>query len=113
MDTHVTAGRVARLVRHERRLIFNNDNERDHRYNDYDDPTTDVALVATDSSLAGHVFTLAPTQPRVGTEIGVIGYADGGPVTCTTGPISGLERTRPIGTTAFGTYTDAGCYQSR
>lgn len=57
------------------------------------DDHTDVALVATKVALPGHVFTLASSQPQVGTLVGVIGYPEGGPVSFSQGSISALDRT--------------------
>lgn len=56
------------------------------------DDTTDVALVQASSPLAGHIFTMATNQPPVGTQIGVIGYPEGGPVSFSQGSVSGLDR---------------------
>ncbi len=38
----------------------------------------DLALVALSSPVTGHVFTLAPTDPEVGTDVVALGYALGG-----------------------------------
>jgi hypothetical protein len=56
------------------------------------DDSADVALVRTTAPLAGHVFSVADTEPPVGTQIGVIGYPEGGPVSFAQGSISGLDR---------------------
>lgn len=60
------------------------------------DDTTDVALVATTVALPGHVFTLASSEPPVGTPVGLIGYPQGGPVSFSQGSISALDLTLDV-----------------
>jgi len=57
------------------------------------DAATDVALVRSSTPLAGHVFTVSTVLPRVGTEVGAIGFPEGGPVSFTRGSVSGVDRT--------------------
>lgn len=56
------------------------------------DDTTDVALLQVQTPFSGHVFSLASAQPPVGTQVGVIGYPEGGPISFSQGSISGLGR---------------------
>jgi serine protease Do len=56
------------------------------------DPAAEIALVRTQDPLHGHVFTMSPNQPAVGTDIGAIGYPLGGPESLTKGAVSGLGR---------------------
>jgi serine protease Do len=58
--------------------------------------STDVALVESSAALAGHVFTLGTTQPAVGVSLAAIGFPEGGPLTFTSGTVSGLDRTISI-----------------
>jgi serine protease Do len=60
------------------------------------DDSTDVALIRSDSPLEGYVFHLDTSQPPVGTSVGVIGYAEGGPVSFSEGSISGLDRSMDV-----------------
>jgi S1-C subfamily serine protease len=60
------------------------------------DDQTDVALIQAAVPLQGHLFSLATEEPPVGTQIGVIGYPEGGPVSFTEGSVSGLDRSIPI-----------------
>lgn len=57
------------------------------------DAAHDVALVRASSPFDGHLFTMSTSQPQVGTQIGVIGYPEGGPISFSTGIVSGLDRT--------------------
>lgn len=56
------------------------------------DPSVDLALVSADSAFTGHVFGLSNSEPPVGTAVGVIGFPEGGPITFTSGSVSGLHR---------------------
>jgi S1-C subfamily serine protease len=60
------------------------------------DPQVDVALIRTNRPLTGHVFPIATQEPKVGQEIGAIGFPEGEPMTLTRGIVSGLDRTVPI-----------------
>jgi len=55
-------------------------------------PSEDVALIKTDEPVTGHNFTFAPTDPPIGTEVGVLGFPLGENFTFATGRISGLNR---------------------
>lgn len=57
------------------------------------DDSVDAALVQTAVPLAGNLFSLATSEPPVGTLVGVIGFPEGGPVSFSQGSISGLDRT--------------------
>ena len=57
------------------------------------DSSSDIALIQSGAPISGHIFDLASTQPPVGTQVGVIGYPEGGPVSFSQGSISGLNRT--------------------
>jgi serine protease Do len=57
------------------------------------DPQADVALVRLDRPIRGHVFTMTTSAPRVGQEVGAIGFPVGNPMTFTRGTVSGLDRT--------------------
>lgn len=63
------------------------------------DPTNDLALIRTNLPLTGHQFGFAPSDPSVGTPVGVIGFPLGGPISFTSGTVSGLDRSLPIGST--------------
>lgn len=58
---------------------------------------TDVALLQVQTPFPGHVFSLASTQPPVGTLVGVIGYPEGGPISFSQGSVSGLDREVNVG----------------
>jgi hypothetical protein len=60
------------------------------------DTARDLALVRASSAFNGHVFTLSPDPPGVGTPVGAIGFPEGLPVTFTAGSVSGLDRTIQI-----------------
>ncbi|MHB1787192.1 MAG: S1C family serine protease [Acidimicrobiales bacterium] len=60
------------------------------------DSSIDLALIETTAPLAGHIFTLASTEPPVGTTVGVIGFPLGGPMSFSNGTVSGLNRSIPI-----------------
>ncbi|GAB3652307.1 hypothetical protein GCM10027596_01280 [Nocardioides korecus] len=61
------------------------------------DRQADLALVRLQTPMTGHVFTLDPAQPEVGTDVGAIGYPLGGPESLTKGSVSGLDRTIDVG----------------
>ena len=52
----------------------------------------ELALVRTSVPLTGHVFTLATTQPDVGTDVAAIGYPLAGAESLSKGAVSGLDR---------------------
>lgn len=56
------------------------------------DAARELALVRTSIPLPGHVFTLDPTQPEVGTDVAAIGYPLGGQKSLSKGTVSGLGR---------------------
>jgi serine protease Do len=56
------------------------------------DDVTDVALIQATTAFTGHTFTLANSDPPVGTAVGVIGYPEGGPASYSQGTVSGLDR---------------------
>ena len=60
------------------------------------DSFSDLALVRVNSPLSGHQFTFAGADPEVGTQVGVIGFPLGGPMSFTSGSVSGLGRSIPI-----------------
>ncbi|MBB2924103.1 S1C family serine protease [Cellulomonas cellasea] len=64
------------------------------------DPAGDLALLRTRSPVDGHVFTLASTQPRKGTEVTALGFPLGADsVVATQGRVSGLDMTVETGST--------------
>jgi serine protease Do len=66
------------------------------------DLSHEVALVRSSVPLSGHVFTMADSQPAVGTEVAAIGYPLAAPESLSKGTVSGLDR--PI-TTESGSLT--------
>lgn len=56
------------------------------------DRVADLALVRLSERLSGHVFQPADELPEVGSDVAVVGYPLGDPLSITTGAISGLER---------------------
>jgi S1-C subfamily serine protease len=60
------------------------------------DRESDVALIKTQRSLSGHIFTFADEPPAVGQEVAAIGFPEDEPMTLTRGTVSGLDRTIEI-----------------
>jgi S1-C subfamily serine protease len=60
------------------------------------DEIRDLAVIRTDRPLHGYVFKLANDAPRLGEEVGAIGFPLGLPLTVTKGSISGLNRSIKI-----------------
>jgi S1-C subfamily serine protease len=60
------------------------------------DPDVDLALLRTVAPLKGFVFHFASTEPSLGSEIAVLGYPLGLPLTVTRGTVSGTGRTVKI-----------------
>jgi cyclophilin family peptidyl-prolyl cis-trans isomerase len=58
------------------------------------DETSDVALIQSDTPIAGHQFKLAARAPKLGASVAVLG---GSPVTATAGTVGTLPWTRLIG----------------
>jgi hypothetical protein len=56
------------------------------------DAATDVALIHTGQVLPGHTFRFATSSPEVGDPLAVIGYPLFGPISFTSGSVSGLNR---------------------
>ena len=61
------------------------------------DSAAEVALVRTSVPLTGHVFTLDPALPDVGTDVAAIGFPLAGQESLTKGSISGQNRTIDVG----------------
>ena len=61
------------------------------------DAVHDVALVRTQGSLTGYVFSFAAAVPQVGSRIAAIGYPLDGPESIAEGAVSGLDRTITVG----------------
>jgi S1-C subfamily serine protease len=64
-----------------------------------EDSFRDLALIRTSIPIDGHVFKLAHRHPKLGEEVGVLGYpvAAGSDLTFTRGSVSGVNRTVPTG----------------
>jgi S1-C subfamily serine protease len=60
------------------------------------DNGSDVALIRTSEPIAGHVFHFASVTPSVGDQLAVLGYPLDGPLTFTSGSVSGLNRREDI-----------------
>jgi S1-C subfamily serine protease len=60
------------------------------------DKVRDLALIRTDRPINGYVFHLAGAAPRLGDEVGALGFPLGLPLTVTKGSVSGLDRTITI-----------------
>jgi S1-C subfamily serine protease len=60
------------------------------------DKERDIALLRTDRPVSGYVFQLASEAPRLGEEVGALGFPLGLPLTVTKGSVSGLDRTIAI-----------------
>jgi len=60
------------------------------------DKVRDIALIRTDRPVGGYVFRLAGAAPRLGEEVGALGFPLGLPLTVTKGSVSGLDRTIAI-----------------
>jgi serine protease Do len=56
------------------------------------DAQSDVALIRTDQPVLGHIFHFATARPAVGDELAVMGYPLGGPLSFSSGSVSGLNR---------------------
>lgn len=69
------------------------------------DRSRDVALVAVDRPLVGHVFAPVDQLPTVGTEVAVLGFPLGAPLSLAIGTVSGLDR--QVGEIAGAIQTDA------
>jgi S1-C subfamily serine protease len=64
-----------------------------------EDSFRDLALLRATSPIDGHVFELSRRHPKLGEEVGVLGFplAAGSDLTFTRGSVSGLDRTVPTG----------------
>ncbi len=60
------------------------------------DKERDIALVRTDRPVSGYTFQLEGRAPRLGEEVGALGFPLGLPLTVTKGSVSGLDRTIAI-----------------
>jgi hypothetical protein len=60
------------------------------------DPTRDVALVRTNTAIAGYHFRFASRAPALGESVSAIGFPLALPLTVTRGSVSGQDRTIPI-----------------
>lgn len=60
------------------------------------DKERDIALIRTDQPVRGYVFQLEGGAPRLGEEVGALGFPLGLPLTVTKGSVSGLDRTIAI-----------------
>ena len=60
------------------------------------DAATDLALVRADRPLAGHVFALAGSPPRVGAEVVGLGYPLGGGLSLVHAVVSGVDRSMTV-----------------
>ena len=56
------------------------------------DKVRDLALIRTDRRISGYLFHLAGATPRLGDEVGALGFPLGLPLTVTKGSVSGLNR---------------------
>lgn len=56
------------------------------------DPSHDLALVRANRPLVGHHFSFAASTAQIGSQVGVIGFPVGDPITFTEGNVSGLHR---------------------
>jgi hypothetical protein len=56
------------------------------------DPSQDLALVLTNRPIQGHIFTLAPREPPLGSSVAAIGFPLDLPLSVTQGTVSGLGR---------------------
>lgn len=56
------------------------------------DPAADVALVRTASPLSGTTLTFAASAPRVGDQVGALGFPEGDPLSFNEGTVNGLDR---------------------
>lgn len=56
------------------------------------DQGADVALVRTAIPLTGRTLTFSDTPPRIGDQVGAIGFPEGDPLTFNIGTVSGLNR---------------------
>jgi hypothetical protein len=60
------------------------------------DRDRDLALLETDKRISGYNFGFAAGSPRLGENVGAIGFPLGLPLTVTQGSVSGFDRTIPI-----------------
>ena len=60
------------------------------------DPARDLALLRTSKPISGYDFGFAGKAPRLGEEVGAIGFPLDLPLTVTRGSVSGLDRSVPI-----------------
>jgi S1-C subfamily serine protease len=60
------------------------------------DPVRDLALLRTTKAISGYDFGFAGKAPRLGEEVGAIGFPLDLPLTVTRGSVSGLDRSVPI-----------------
>jgi len=60
------------------------------------DRERDLALLRTRAPLIGHSFGFAADAPRLGEDVGAIGFPLGLPLTVTQGSVSGFDRVIPI-----------------
>lgn len=61
------------------------------------DHAHDVALVRLAHPLDGHIFTLAPAQPELATEMAILGYQRGGALQSSTGAVTKQHDRRTVG----------------
>jgi S1-C subfamily serine protease len=60
------------------------------------DRDRDLALLKTQVAIKGYTFGFADSAPRLGEDVGAIGYPLGLPLTVTQGSVSGFDRVIPI-----------------
>jgi len=60
------------------------------------DAARDLALVRSDTPIAGYRFKLAARAPNLGEDVAALGFPLGLPLTVTRGSVSGSDRTIPI-----------------
>jgi serine protease Do len=60
------------------------------------DRDRDLALLKTEKPISGHTFGFDSTAPRLGEDVGAIGFPLGLPLTVTKGSVSGFDRVIPI-----------------
>jgi hypothetical protein len=60
------------------------------------DRDRDLALLSTKKPISGYTFGFADTAPRLGEDVGAIGFPLGLPLTVTQGSVSGFDRVIPI-----------------
>jgi hypothetical protein len=59
-------------------------------------PNSDLALLQLSSALLGHIFTVTPSVPAIGTQVASLGFPNGGPLSFGEGTVQDLGQTQTI-----------------